>query len=292
MAEVSAQHDPFNSAEYLTPFGDDSALPSPEHRLLALERAAQKLARIRSGDTLPPRSLRVRTHLMANGLALLTGLLMLALAVTAMGNNPSLLGAAVILVMGGAMIALRAALGLFGARSLQPHECVQHYFNALGSRQWSSAIGLVSETDQDGFVRKQPAATGFGSLPHGLPLDSADNLKTYWSYLTGRQLGQSAAISLSKFQTVYYVEGLCRVTCRCRITSNSALWLLWILIIPLAGALVSALGAWLTGRSVDVTLHKIVVKSGREWRLFNAEFEGPEEADVSWLTGALAARRT
>ncbi len=82
-------------------------------------------------------------------------------------------------------------------------------------------------------------------------------------------------------------HGIVAVDFELRLIMNTKLWTSLVF-----GMIILAVIADLaTRRTVRVPVRKVLIKVGDEWRMFNGEWMGPEEQDLSWAHRHPPARK-
>ena len=199
---------------------------------------------------------------------------------------------------------LKVGVGLARRSLARPSGVVRAAFAAGMTNDFACLDELRITSDRNAALRLLPGH------PQGvaLPLSTPAQLKVYWLEIR-RRFQAPCGVTLLTAKSSMVDQRVCLVSVRLLVNSIrlpavfvtlglmclSAIAILaldeflgpqgrpllpWLTLSFAAGAI---LGPQLYTAGRVVTLRKLVVKCGTQWRLFSGELQAPEEADLSWL---------
>ncbi len=192
----------------------------------------------------------------------------------------------------GAFIAVVVALGFASipwiifsrSRPVTPQSAFKNFFRTLSMGSHKRARALAISSDLDGFPRIQPIVEKLGQ-PTGMPYRFQDpgQFKLYWDQLLRPRMPAYCRMAIRNVRQTPVAANVVLVEADITITTNSTLWGMFILLGVVFGLVIYAIVDAATRTSVKLPVRKVLVKVGKEWRIFNAELMGVDEHDLSWL---------
>ena len=277
---------PYGGGVNLTPFGHQSAaapLSAGNHHADTLGRAAVKLEALRSGQfPAVPVGRFLGPMLGASFMGLLAaGFLTLGFTLVIGPAKP--VWAALIVFGVFALLCASAAYLLFlDSKPDTPKRAIKLFYKALGRGNAKRAARMVVPNDFDDFPRFQPQVKGFGSGMNPRPFGGDVFFGSYWSELLRYHTSPYCYVNVSSVQVRELGPDLAVVDFKVRFTMNTSLWMLLIFVALLIAVIVD----FATRKVVTVQMQKLLYRVGDEWHLFNGEYQGAEEFDLSWLEPA------
>jgi len=269
------------SADVLMPFGlHGTEFVADEHHRLALERAGKKLSSLRCGQVqvTPLGALPGRTSQFV-GFVLVCFLFAFSVWVD-LGRGPwSVLTAVQAIppvILGGLL--LRDLL----LTQANPAGCFRLFAKLISKRDYETAYRLVVPNDMDGSLRKLPARKPGSDEAQTQPIQFPLQLKEYWQQVLPTDESRRAALGILEFELQALAPDLDLAVCKLRVRTGTRLRLAYWNLFRFCYRIVF-------GRDDDrvseqvVDWRKLLYRQGKKYYLFNAEFQGPEEVDLSWL---------
>jgi hypothetical protein len=275
---------PPSTGPELTPYGHSAPgysapVQYDDYSTMVRQRAAQKLQDIRqgvSGDE--PVPFPVGRIIGAAAIVALPAFMFLSIAWMGLTEDEPMF-AMFFLPLGLAALSIPVVMG-FNARTSKPTGALRAYFKALGKGRHKYARKLVTQSDLDALQRRQPLIDKLGR-PSGMPLsfDTEQVFARYWNELLRTRSAPYCIVRVSGVEETPLAADVVLVKCRIRLIMNSSLWYLLILLAwPVA--IIADLA---TRKTVHADLTKVMVRVGDQWKLFNGEWQGYDELDLSWL---------
>jgi len=160
-----------------------------------------------------------------------------------------------------------------------PVKALRSYFASLLYGDAKHAAKHVTNADKNDLPRFQPMHTGLGA-PSGkqFKFKYPGDFKLYWAELVPGIPFAATTHRLVVREEKELAPQLRAVRFHWTVTTRNQYWLL------LTPLLFSGLVLFLVLRQrYEGEMQKLMVKVGDEWKLFNGEWQGYEELDLSWL---------
>lgn len=273
----------------------------PDHREVALARAAAKLA---APDDDPPVA---KDRILTRNFFLTLGVPLLAALAYAMFQSrvgtPGVWVWLIVLLFS----AWRAYRAWNDSGLADPDATVRTWVLAIRTRRWELLDRIRVGVDRDDFARMLPAS----GASQALPMATLADIQVYWTQLLARERLSRSQWLVAKSQYRLLGPGVGVVAFQLQVSSwaNRVAVLLFLLFVlgmitfhifavqdtlpeelflwsPLVMAMVATLALVINMRRRKFELKKLVVNRGGQWRIFNAEWQGPEERDLRWLRQA------
>lgn len=270
-----------------------------EYRAQAFARAQNKLA-MASLDVPLNRDPRLALTLAFNlSFVLLLGALSVFAAVRDSGPPPVVVFIFVFVI--GSVQAFQAWAESDGKT---PKGALKTWVHAIRAQKWERVDRLRLAADRDSFPRIVPGEGPSG----GALLETPDDVLRYWSELMSRNRLSRSQWLVSKVSSRPLAPDLMLVTFRLAVGRGSALIGLFVLIaisailiassalmptdsssmalfgsVPGVLIVVLVVALFLFSRRRKFELTKLVIRRNDRWRVFNGEWQGPEERDLAWI---------
>ena len=259
--------------------GANAAMQRDEYASAALERATAKLADLRTGrtgDQPAALSLATQTGNLAASAILLLMAASNALRFHAEGNQTAVLVCFVL----GAVFVVWPILYLPRSRPSTPQRLLADYYRSLGAGRHARARQHVVKGDLDHFVRVQPSLGDFGK-PSRRSFTFADPeaAKSYWNELLRWHPLPYCTARVDNVRVTMFGPDVAVVDFRLQLWANTRWWFVAVAVLWVIALLVEAF----TRKKWNGDMRKVVVRVGDGWKMFNGEWQGPEERDLSWL---------
>ena len=258
--------DPRIRSEYLMPFGGvEPGVVLDALHFAALHRASAKLATLYAGRGFVPAGpcYAVVRHQIAR---------------------------AAILAIPIALLGLLALIpGIYNATPRTPQAALHIFYALIQSGSFNEAFERVVQCNRDDFPMRVVDVPVFGKPSETAHLD-AQAFMRYWQSLLGVNEAPWVQIRTHGFDVRDLGHNLFGVDFNIEFVIRDKRWL-WLLLLGLLPgyALALILSYWTSVR-IRGRLHKLVYRLGGEYQLFNGEFQGAEEFDLSWLGPRYRAR--
>lgn len=255
--------------------------PAGSFEEAALQRAQTKLAAVRSqaaGDA--PVGFNYAGVIPAAILCAIPGLLLLWGAIAIMtGKRPEPIAAIMLVVFALVFLGL-PMLALLTSKPDSPKRALKLFYRAIGRGKHERALRLVTNADKDDFPRRQPLMQNLGR-PSGYAFQFANNQQFagFWNELCRTHPLPYCITRVSSVSVTEPRPDVAIVEYDLTLTMNTQLWFLLIVVAWIIALVVDLA----TRKVVRVRLRKVLVKVGEEWKLFNGEWQGYEEMNLSWL---------
>ena len=188
--------------------------------------------------------------------------------------------------------------GVFRPKARSPECALKTFYKSLGKGRFKHAHKLVFEPDRDESLRYPPAVTNMGR-PTGRAYSFANGLgfAEYWKSLIHTHPWPYCIAKVSDVNVQQVTPRIAVASYRLRLRMNTKFW--WLLLLGslffigalLLWAIMAAVLDQVTSKRVDFLMQKVLVKVGDEWRVFNGEWHGPEDVDLSWFMAGDATAR-
>jgi len=164
-----------------------------------------------------------------------------------------------------------------------PRRVLNQFYWRVFSGYRLSALALLTNADKNDLPRIQPSGTGLG-VPSGHPFrfSSDKDFGDYWYELLHVKTVASAQYRIKVIEQREVVPGLVAIRFQLKASTGSLLWIFATLPFPLI-SLIGVPMFYLARDRHRTEMQKLMVKVGDEWKLFNGEWQGYEELDLSWL---------
>lgn len=282
--------DPRIRSEYLMPFGGvEPGVVLDALHFAALHRASAKLATLYAGRGFVPAGpcYAVVRHQIARAaiLAIPFGLLAMLIATLGRGAVPVAIFLGAIALLG--LLALIP--GIYNATPRTPQAALHIFYALIQSGSFNEAFERVVQCNRDDFPMRVVDVPVFGKPSETAHLD-AQAFMRYWQSLLGVNEAPWVQIRTHGFDVRDLGHNLFGVDFNIEFVIRDKRWL-WLLLLGLLPgyALALILSYWTSVR-IRGRLHKLVYRLGGEYQLFNGEFQGAEEFDLSWLGPRYRAR--
>jgi hypothetical protein len=281
-------------------------------RQAAFQRARRKLASARRGEQavfVPP---RVSAWRRAGSIS--WGTFCLVLLGLMVWSNPRVLQPAhwheqpfLLVALGTTllMVLVFAVLGVL-RRRLHPAERALHEFYGTASvdKKVSGLADSVVSADLDRSARRPPAFDC--GVPQAPRIDSPEELDRYWNTLLKPDGKPRYSLSVKNVQLASLADDMVLAQFRLRVMKSRADFVLMaVVVVGMAGVALAQEALEQPWSAIAITtmffagfcllafagqgehasfrVRKLLVHSGGKWRLFCGDWEGWEEADLSWL---------
>jgi hypothetical protein len=264
----------------LTPFGHSGDMqPVGDMRTDALVRASNKLLSLqeRAVPTAP------MTRGIGNILgAVLFGLLALFFygvgVIAVMGKDPVFIGLAFMWGFASLIAFLAWRIWVDGLPTT-PKRALNLFYKSLARGNASRAAKMVVPNDFDDYPRYQPQiayiGTGFNPRPFAAPGAFGD----YWNEMLRYHTAPYCIARVSSVSVQEVGLDIVVVDFQLKLMMNTQLWLALVFIALLLAAIVDMA----TRKTVTVQMRKVLYRVGDQWHMFDAEWQGYEERDLSWV---------
>ena len=263
------------------PFGlHGTEFVADEHHRLALERAGKKLSSLRCGQVqvTPLGALPGRIGQLVD-----FGFLWLLLAVNVWPGLtwdlwlPWQLALLISIIIVSALL-LRDLL----VTQTTPRSCLRLFASLVSRRDYETAYRLVVPNDMDGSLRRLPARKPGSDEAQTRRIHFPLELKEYWQQVLATDESRRAALELSDLELHALAEDLQLAKCRLRVRTGTRLRLAYWNLFRFCYRIFFGRDDGRVSEQV-VDWRKLLYRQGKNYYLFNAEFQGPEEVDLSWL---------
>jgi len=168
----------------------------------------------------------------------------------------------------GIFLLLYAARTITRSRARNPLDCMREFVHCIQRADLSRAYRLVSPLDRDNYTRATPSARELDPLSvKRFAFDSPAGFFSYWR--AARSLGPATRLRLLATGHVQMLR------------PDAAL----------VGVEVHLQQSMrLQTERKALSLHKLVLRHGPEWRVFDGEVAGHPDLDNQWLTAALSGQ--
>ncbi len=282
MAEALPDFYQRRADDFLMPFGNlaPRAVLDAQH-YAALGRAAAKLETLQSGRGFVPAGpcyALVRDHL-ARGAVLVIPFGLLAALFTALGGTPVAIffGTLALFALGW------LARSLHAATPRTPQDALKTFYALLAAERFGEAFDRAVRCDRDDSPMRPNDIPTLGEPAPGLSHLDQQNLTQYWQTLLFVTPSPWLEIRLHNFKANALCAGLWGVEFDIEFIIRNRQWLWLTLLGILPGYALALILSYWTSIRVRGHLHKLVYEMSGECQLFNAEFQGSEEFDLSWL---------
>jgi len=263
---------------------ESAAVDDPQYVEEAIARARRKLDELRSGKVVPRPAGPFLGRVVGGSVLILIGVALPAglYAILSGGNGDKdavLIGVALIALLGLAL-AVPGLLMILTSKATSARHALQLFYKSIGRGNMNGARKLVVPNDFDDFPREYPDQRSLGR--GGMPPYAFDKPKGFADYWTGLVRYPASPYCIVQVRDVHVEEideDLAIVEFELKLAINTSLWMLLILVTLLLALIVDLA----TRKRVQASMRKILVRVGDEWHLFSGEWQGPDEADVSWL---------
>lgn len=281
MQDFSRRQDDRISEQYLMPFGgvEPQVVLDAQH-FAALRRASAKLETLNSGRGFVPAGpsyALVREYLI--GAAIVGGLNapIFALCLYFAEYGASVFFGVILLI-----VLARLAHYLHGTTPHSPEAAMQTFYALLARGQYNDAFERVVRCDHDDFPMRPNDIPTLGNPGPAMHLD-ARAFESYWISLLHVQPAPWLEIRTHGYEVKELSEGLFGVEFNIELIIRNRQWLWLTALGILPGYLLAIILSYMTSTRVRGRLHKLVYCMDGEFQLFNGEFQGAEEFDLSWL---------
>lgn len=240
------------------------------------------------GNSLPPPSKKVGqiAHLVLSSiLALVIGGGGVGALVAAL-NAPKAVGVAILATIGlillffAYLMVWSSVRALNAGRAKSPTMALQGFYTYVATGKHDNAAAMVLPCDFDNSERYLPQVKGLGAVgPNPLMFGNPGAFKLYWDTLLRQGIAPYCLVKVANAKEHHLLPGVCVVSFTLKTQCNTRMW--WLLI-PL-GILIAIIVDMASRRRASVPLQKVLVQCGGHWQLFNAELQGQEELDTSWV---------
>lgn len=168
-----------------------------------------------------------------------------------------------------------------GARLNSPKNAIRQFYRCVAGANHKRARAVGLQCDLDDFPRYQPSIVGLGK-PSGVPqaFRADSGFRRYWNELLRSHSVPYCIAHLSAFKITYLTPDVAVVNFRLRLTMNTSLWRLFVLVALVIAVIVDLA----TRKVVTVEMQKVVVRVGEQWHVFSSDWQGYEDVDQSWLS--------
>lgn len=262
----------------LTPFGHTGDMqPVGDLRADCLSRAASKLAALR--QSAPSPISRGIGNILGAAFFGLLALFFYGIGVTAvMGKEPFFIGLAFMWGFASLIVFLAWRIWSDGVPNT-PKRALTIFYRALAGGKSSRAAQMVVPNDFDAYPRYQPQIAHIGTGMNPRPFGAPGAFESYWNEMLRYHVAPYCLVSIKGVTVQEIAPDLEVVDFDLTLTMNTQLWWLLIFVALLIAAIVDVA----TRKTVKVHMRKLLYKVGDQWHLFDAEWQGYEERDLSWL---------
>lgn len=247
----------------------------PEYRQQALARAAGKLAALRSGATGDkPAGAPWRQNITRLAFWWSIAFFFVMGGLTALCDCRPCIGFGLLLMLVPVALIQR---GL--PRS--PERLLVDFYRCLGNGYFERALTHVIEGDKDAFPRILPSAEPTARTARSsVAFSGLGDFVRYWHEFQHRHSAPGCAARIRDVSIEMAGADVAVVSFQLHLGARSGFWFLQS---PL-GAVFKALASKAARHEWRGNMRKVVVRVGNGWKVFNGEWQGPEEQDLSWLT--------